>query len=87
MPARESLTWLAERLRSLVRPAPPPPSYTVAVWCGEECEARPGDDGPFGWAPVATGVSLFGLRPVLRDVLSRGWGTESTLVERGCDRG
>jgi hypothetical protein len=84
--ASESLPWLAEEVRPLVRPATPPaPSYTVSVWCGEERAALPDDDGPFGWVVVATGVSLFGLRPILRDVLSRGWNTESTLVERQRD--
>jgi hypothetical protein len=88
MPASESLLWLAEELRPLVRPATPPaPSYTISVWCGEEPDTLSTGAGPCRWAPVATGVGLFGLRPILRHVLSRGWDTESTLVEREWDCG
>jgi hypothetical protein len=83
MPPGDTLLWLAEEVRHLLRPvASPAPSYTVSVWCGAERDAMPGDSGPFGWAVVARGVSRFGLRPVLRYLFSRGWDTESTLVER-----
>ena len=77
------LPWLAEEIAVAAAGTPPTAaSYGLAVYCGEQEDAFPDDDGPWGWVTVAGGLSLWGLRRALEMAYARGWSNCSVYAYR-----
>jgi hypothetical protein len=77
-----TLDWLEAELRGALEGAlASPGTFRVSVWCGDRVPPTEDDPGPFGWVPVAGGVSQWGLRRVLRHIRSCGWSDHTLLVE------
>ncbi len=54
-----------------------PPTYTVSTYDVDDDPSKDGD-----WTEVISGVGLWALRPIVRELYSHGYSSASILVSR-----